>query len=133
MAVKSFNGFVEIKRTNNIIDEDGNLKDLSDDSVIEKLNAYVGSINDREYLVAEKPVNELRQKLMRVGLHFDDVQFTGEEDEVSLPLVMNGGKFGKADDSAIDEFMNEQDSGRKINFVYSKTENGTHRVMAKIV
>ena len=56
MAVKSFNEFVEIKRTNNIIDEDGNLKDLSDDSVIEKLNAYVGSINDREYLVAEKPV-----------------------------------------------------------------------------
>ena len=97
--------------------------------MVEKLNAYVGSINDREYLVAEKPVNELRQKLMRVGLHFDDVQFTGEEDEVSLPLVMNGGKFGKADDSAIDEFMNEQDSGRKINFVYSKTENGTHRVM----
>ena len=30
------------------------LKDLSDDSVIEKLNAFVGSINDREYLVAEK-------------------------------------------------------------------------------
>ena len=132
MAVKSFNEFVEIKRTNNIIDEDGNLKDLSDDSVIEKLNAYVGSINDREYLVAEKPVNELRQKLMRVGLHFDDVQFTGEEDEVSLPLVMNGGKFGKADDSAIDEFMDEKESGRDINFVYSKLPNGTHRVMASI-
>ena len=49
MAVKSFNEFVEIKRTNNIIDDDGHLKDLSDDSVIEKLNTFVGSINDREY------------------------------------------------------------------------------------
>ena len=133
MAVKSFNEFVEIKRTNNIIDDDGHLKDLSDDSVIEKLNTFVGSINDREYMVAEKAVDELRQKLMRVGLHFGEVNFSGDEDEVSLPLIMNGGKFGKADDSAIDEFMNEQDSGRKINFVYSKTENGTHRVMAKIV
>ena len=133
MAVKSFNEFVEIKRTNNIIDDDGHLKDLSDDSVIEKLNTFVGSINDKEYLVAEKAVDELRQKLMRVGLHFGEVNFSGDEDEVSLPLIMNGGKFGKADDSAIDEFMNEQDSGRKINFVYSKTENGTHRVMAKIV
>ena len=65
--------------------------------------------------------------------NFEDVEFTGNEGEVSMPLIMNGGKFGKADDSAIDEFMNEQDSGRKINFVYSKTENGTHRVMAKIV
>ena len=133
MAVKSFNEFVEIKKTNNIIDDDGHLKDLSDDSVIEKLNTFVGSINDREYMVAEKAVDELRQKLMRVGLHFGEVNFSGDEDEVSLPLIMNGGKFGKADDSAIDEFMNEQDSGRKINFVYSKTENGTHRVMAKIV
>ena len=132
MAVKSFNEFVEIKKTNNIIDEDGNLKDLSDDSVVEKLNAYVGSINDREYLVAEKPVNELRQKLMRVGLHFGEVNFSGDEDEVSLPLIMNGGKFGKADDSAIDEFMDEKESGRDINFVYSKLPNGTHRVMASI-
>ena len=132
MAVKSFNEFVEIKKTNNIIDDDGHLKDLSDDSVIEKLNTFVGSISDREYLVAEKAVDELRQKLMRVGLHFDDVQFTGEEDEVSLPLVMNGGKFGKADDSAIDEFMDEKESGRDINFVYSKLPNGTHRVMASI-
>ena len=86
MAVKSFNEFVEIKRTNNIIDDDGHLKDLSDDSVIEKLNTFVGSINDREYMVAEKAVDELRQKLMRVGLHFGEVNFSGDEDEVSLPL-----------------------------------------------
>ena len=132
MAVKSFNEFVEIKKTNNIIDDDGHLKDLSDDSVIEKLNTFVGSINDREYMVAEKAVDEFRDKLMRVGLHFGEVNFSGDEDEVSLPLIMNGGKFGKADDSAIDEFMNEQESGRDINFVYSKTPNGTHRVMASI-
>ena len=48
----------------------------SDDSVIERLNAFVGSINDREYLVPEKAVNELRQKLMRIGLHFEDVEFS---------------------------------------------------------
>ena len=61
-----------------------------------------------------------------------EVLDVSDEDEVSLPLIMNGGKFGKADDSAIDEFMNEQESGRDINFVYSKTPNGTHRVMASI-
>ena len=108
MAVKSFNEYVEIKTTNNIIDDDGHLKDLSDDSVIEKLNTFVGSISDREYLVAEKAVDELRQKLMRVGLHFGEVAFSGDTDELSLPLVMNGGKFGKADDSAVDEFMSSR-------------------------
>ena len=66
-----------------LIDEDGNLMDLSDDSVIEKLNAFVGSIGIKEYINPEAAVNELRQKLMRVGINFGDVQFTGEEGEIS--------------------------------------------------
>ena len=131
--LKSFKEFAEIKRTNNIIDDDGHLKDLSDDSVIEKLNAFVGSIGMREYLVPEKAIDELRQKLMRIGLHFEDVQFTGNEGEVSLPLVMNGGAFGKSVDTPIDEFDDEKESGRSINFVFEKLPSGTHKVMAQIV
>ena len=131
--LKSFKEFAEIKRTNNIIDDDSHLKDLSDDSVIEKLNAFVGSIGMKEYLVPEKAVDELRQKLMRIGLHFEDVQFTGNEGEVSLPLVMNGGAFGKSVDTPIDEFDDEKESGRSINFVFEKLPSGTHKVMAQIV
>ena len=131
--LKSFNEFNEIKKTNNIIDDDGHLKDLSDDSVIEKLNAFVGSIGMKEYLVPEKAVDELRQKLMRIGLHFEDVQFTGSEGEVSLPLIMNGGAFGKSVDTPIDEFDDEKESGRSINFVFEKLPTGTHKVMAQIV
>lgn len=131
--LKSFKEFAEIKRTNNIIDDDGHLKDLSDDSVIEKLNAFVGSIGMREYLVPEKAIDELRQKLMRIGLHFEDVQFTGSEGEVSLPLIMNGGAFGKSADTPIDEFDDEKESGRSINFVFEKLPSGTHKVMAQIV
>ena len=131
--LKSFKEFAEIKRTNNIIDDDGHLKDLSDDSVIEKLNAFVGSIGMKEYLVPEKAVDELRQKLMRIGLHFEDVQFTGNEGEVSLPLVMNGGAFGKSAETPIDEFDDQPESGRSLNFVYERTGGGTHRILAKIM
>ena len=133
MAVKSFNEFNEIKKTNNIIDDDGHLKDLSDETVIEKLNAFVGSIGMKEYLNPEAAVNELRQKLMRIGLHFEDVNFGDMQGSVSMPLIMNGGKFGKADDAEVDEFMNEQESGRSIEFVYEKLPTGTHKVFAKIV
>ena len=87
----------------------------------------------REYLVPEKAVDELRQKLMRIGLHFEDVQFTGSEGEVSLPLIMNGGAFGKSADTPIDEFDDEKESGRSINFVFEKLPSGTHKVMAQIV
>ena len=115
--MKTFKEFNEIKVTNNIIDDDGHLKDLSDDSVIEKLNAFVGSIGMKEYLVPEKAVDELRQKLMRVGIHFGDVQFTGESGESSIPLVKHGGAYGKDLDTPADEVVNEQESGRVLNFV----------------
>ena len=130
--MKTFKEFNEIKVTNNIIDDDGHLKDLSDDSVIEKLNAFVGSIGMKEYLVPEKAIDELRQKLMRVGIHFGDVQFTGESGESSIPLVKHGGVYGKDLDTPADEVVNEQESGRVLNFVYEKLPTGTHKVFAQI-
>ena len=105
---------------------------LANPVVVQRLNAYVGAIVNEQSKIVEDTMSNLRQKLMRVGLHFGEVAFSGDTDELSLPLVMNGGKFGKADDSAVDEFMNEQESGRNINFVYSKLPNGSHRVMASI-
>ena len=130
--MKTFKEFNEIKVTNNIIDDDGHLKDLSDDSVIEKLNAFVGSIGMKEYLVPEKAVDELRQKLMRVGIHFGDVQFTGESGESTIPFVKHGGGYGKVLDTPADEVVNEQESGRVLNFVYEKLPTGTHKVFAQI-
>ena len=86
----------------------------------------------REYLNPEAAVNELRQKLMRIGLHFGDVQFTGESGEMSIPLIATGGKFGKELDTPMDEFMDEQESGRSINFVFERLATGTHKVFAQI-
>ena len=75
----------------------------------------------------------MRQKLMRVGLHFGDVQFTEESGEVSVPLIQYGGAFGKSAETPIDEFDDEQESGRSLNFVYERTSGGTHRILAKIM
>ena len=74
--MKTFLEYSSVKASDGAhIDEDGNLMDLTDDSVIEKLNAFVGSIGIKEYLSPEAAVNELRNKLMRVGINFGDVQF----------------------------------------------------------
>ena len=114
---------------------DGNevMGDLTSEAVIEKLNAYVGAIADREYLSPEKAISEMRQKLMRVGLHFGDVQFTEESGEISVPLIQYGGAFGKSADTPIDEFDDMPESGRTLNFVYERTSGGTHRILAKIM
>ena len=111
-------------------EEDGNMMDLSDDSVVEKLNAFVGSIGMKEYLVPEKAVDELRQKLMRVGIHFGDVQFTGESGDMSVPITKP--IFGKDTDTPADEVVNEEETGRSINFVFEKLPTGTHKVLAQI-
>ena len=117
----------------NPVDGDMMLGDLTSDAVIERLNAYVGAIADREYLNPEKAVAEMRQKLMRVGIHFGDVQFTEESGEISVPLVQYGGAFGKSGDTPYDEVDNEVESGRSLNFVYERTGGGTHRILAKIM
>ena len=98
----------------NPVDGDMMLGDLTSDAVVERLNAYVGAIADREYLNPEKAVAEMRQKLMRVGIHFGDVQFTEESGEISVPLVQYGGAFGKSGDTPYDEFDNEVESGRSL-------------------
>ena len=129
--MKTFLEYSSVKATDGShIDEDGNLMDLSDDSVVEKLNVFVGSIGMKEYLVPEKAVNELRQKLMRVGVHFGDVQFTGESGDMSVPITKP--IFGKDLDTPADEIVNEEETGRSINFVYEKLPTGTHKVMAQI-
>ena len=130
--MKTFLEYASNKVQSDTADEDMNMMDLSDDSVIEKLNSFVGSIGMKEYLVPEKAVDELRQKLMRVGINFGDVQFTGEQGEVSMPLVKHGGVYGKDTDSAPEEVVNESESGRSINFVFEKLPTGTHKVFAQI-
>lgn len=136
--MKTFNQYLKEYKTpltvdGEAVDGDGLLGDLTNDSVIEKLNAYIGAIADREYLNPEKALGEMRQKLMRVGIHFGDVQFTEESGEISVPLIQYGGAFGKSGDTPIDEFDDEQESGRSINFVYERTAGGTHRILAKIM
>ena len=122
----------EEKGGTSVIDNDYEMMDLNNEDHIKKLNAFVGSIGMKEYLVPEKAVDELRQKLMRVGINFGDVQFTGEEGEISVPLVKHGGVYGKDTDSAPEEVVNETESGRSIRFVFEKLPTGTHKVFAQI-
>jgi len=138
--MKTFLEYSSVKATDGThIDEDGNLMDLSDDSVVEKLNAFVGSIGMKEYLVPEKAVDELRQKLMRVGLQFGATPvMEGNKGNFSLPLSLFGGRFGKDENTPFDEFLNDDgishnvEGGLKMNFTYEMQEDNTCKITAKI-
>ena len=112
--------------------EDGsaNIADVANPAVLKMVNAFVGSIADREYLNANHAIAELRQKLMRIGVTFPKVEITEGEGEVSVPLSQWGGTTdGETSDDGI---SNRVDGGLSINFKYEELNNGTCKVYAKI-
>ena len=121
--------------------EDGskNIADISDPEVLKMINAFVGSIGDREYFNANHAISELRQKLARVGVTFGEVEIYEGEGEVVVPLEQWGGRYGNDGSGTEDEnIVNDDgishrvDGGLSLNFKYMELDNGTCKVLAKI-
>ena len=89
------------------VDVDGqDTYDITNPSVLKRVNAFVGSIADREYLIPENAVDQLRNFLMRIGLTFPKVEIP-ESGGVTVPLSQWGGRFGKDGNVDFDEFVND--------------------------
>ena len=48
--------------------------DLSNPLVLKRINTFVGSIADREYLMPESAIGQLRNFMMRIGVQFPKVE-----------------------------------------------------------
>jgi hypothetical protein len=121
--------------------EDGNknIANVSDPEVLKMVNAFVGSMADREYLNANHAISELRQKLMRIGITFPNVEIYEGEGDVTAPLTQYGGRYGNdgsgtADGQLVndDGISHKVSGGLSINFKYMDLENGSCKVFAKI-
>ena len=80
--------------------------DLANPLVLKRVNAFVGSIADREYLMPESAIGQLRNFMMRLGIQFPKVDLP-ESGSVSLPLSQWGGRFGKDGNQAPDEVIDD--------------------------
>ena len=111
--------------------------DISNPSVLERVNAFVGSIGDREYLIPENAIDQLRNFLMRIGLQFPVVE-TPLASTMSLPLSQWGGRFGKDLDTPFDEFVNDDGitdrlpGGLSLEIKTEAVANGSWKVYAAI-
>ena len=111
--------------------------DITNPSVLKRVNAFVGSIADREYLIPEAAVQQLRNFLMRVGVQFPKVDLP-EGGAISLPLSQWGGRFGKDLDTPYDEFVNDDGitdrlpGGLSLEIKTEAVANGSWKVYAKI-
>ena len=117
--------------------EDGNISaaNIHDPEVLKQVNAFVGSIAEREYLSPQKAVNELKEKLGRVGLSFD-CQVEGDKGSKTVDVKQFGGRFGKDTDGSDindDGISHKKEGGLKLEVSYETLKNGASRVYAKLV
>ena len=117
--------------------EDGNISaaNIHDPEVLKQVNAFVGSIAEREYLSPQKAVNELKEKLGRVGLSFD-CQVEGDKGSKTVDVKQFGGRFGKDTDGSDindDGISHKKEGGLKMEVSYETLKNGTSKVYAKLV
>lgn len=122
--------------------EDGNISpaNLENKAVLEKVNAFVGAISAKEYLNPNHALNELKQKLMRIGINAKEhAIIEGDSGKITLQMMQHGGRFGKGLQTPYGEFESDdgishrKEGGLKLEVKYAKQESGSYKVDAKLV
>jgi len=106
--------------------------DIQNAEVLKRVNAFVGSIADREYLIPENAVKQLKGFLERIGLSFETPELP-ESGTVTAPLKRYGGIFGKSTDTPFDEFDREEGIDKSLQISVESLKNNSWKVYAKIV
>ncbi len=105
---------------------------IQDAKVLEKVNAFVGSVADQEYINPKAAMEQLANKLATIGLSFK----VPSDGNATVEVAQFGGRFGKdVDGSDIndDGISHRKEGGLKIEFKSETLENGSHKVFAKLV
>ena len=120
--------------------EDSNIgaHNIQDEKVLERVNSFVGSIADKEYLNPQQAVDELKEKLGRIGLGFD-AKIEGDKGSQTVEVKQFGGRFGKDTDSKPEDVINDdgishkKEGGLKLEINHETMSNNTSKVFAKLV
>ena len=125
-------------------DDNKHLSNVFDEKVVQRLNGYVGSIADREYLQPEAAIKQLQNKLEIVGLGFANPKVDSDKGNATVELTQFGGRYGKTPNNSNgpmsqgDEIENgdgishKKDGGLKIEFNWEKQDNNQFKVFANL-
>ena len=128
-------GNVGTPEVNSVEDGSIGVHNIQDPKVLERVNAFVGSIAGQEYLNPKAAMEQLASKLKTLGLDMTIPEMTGNG-SVNLEVTQFGGRFGKdIDGSDIndDGISHKKEGGLKLNVKYETLENGSSKVIAKLV
>ena len=128
-------GNVGTPEVNSVEDGSIGVHNIQDPKVLERVNAFVGSIAGQEYLNPKAAMEQLASKLKTLGLDMTIPEMTGNG-SANLEVTQFGGRFGKdIDGSDIndDGISHKKEGGLKLNVKYETLENGSSKVIAKLV
>jgi hypothetical protein len=118
--------------------EDGSMgaHNIHDQKVLDRVNAFVGSIAAQEYLNPKAAVEQLTNKLKTIGLEVTIPAMEGANGSVTGEVSQFGGRFGKDVDGSDlndDGISHRKEGGLKLNVKYETLENGSSKVFAKLI
>ena len=118
--------------------EDGSMgaHNIHDQKVLDRVNAFVGSIAAQEYLNPKAAVEQLANKLKTIGLEVTMPAMEGATGSVTGEVSQFGGRFGKDVDGSDlndDGISHRKEGGLKLNVKYETLDNGSSKVFAKLV
>ena len=128
-------GNVGTPEVNSVEDGSIGVHNIHDPKVLERVNAFVGSIANQEYLNPKAAMEQLASKLKTLGLDMNIPEMSGNG-SVNLEVTQFGGRFGKdidGSDIKDDGISHKKDGGLKLNVKYETLENGSSKVFAKLV
>ena len=129
-------GNVGTATSNAVEDSAINPANVQDPEVLKRVNAFVGSIAEREYIKPQFAIDELKEKLTRIGLSCGDCVLEGDSGKTTVELKQFGGRFGKDTDGSDindDGISHKKEGGLKMEVSYETLKNGTSKDNAKLV
>jgi len=118
--------------------EDSNIgvHNLENAEILKRVNAFVGSIAEREYMNPQAAVDQLKEKLARIGLEVGELNLEGDNGKATAEVKQFGGRFGKDLDGADlndDGISHRKEGGLKLEVTYETLKTGSSKVFAKLV
>ena len=108
----------------------------SDDSVLDKLNTWIGDIADREHITVEAAMQQLYRKVTQIGIEFNPTleENVGDSGSKDLPITQYGGRMGKDEEGndLDDDFISSKGPELKMHVEYERMPNKMFKVVADI-
>ena len=138
--MKNFKNFMsEGPSYNNVVNDDP--IGFGNPVVLKKINGLLGRMcmENSNSADLEPVVRQIRSSLSKMGLTFDEVPpMVEDKGEMSYPLKLYGGRFGKLPNTPIDEFVNDDglqgqvEGGLSLEIRYEMSDHNTCRMYAEI-